>query len=40
MPYIRQPNPWDLQWRDEPLKYLALETNGPHVQKTQKAIGN
>jgi len=27
LPHIRHPNPWDLHWRDEPPKHLALKTN-------------
>lgn len=38
--HITCPNPWDLQWRDKPSKYLALKTNGAHIQEVQRAIGN
>lgn len=34
------PQPRDLHWEDEPLKHLALKTNEPYVQESQRAVGN
>ena len=31
MPHPRHPKPWDLRWRDEPSKCLALKTNGAYI---------
>lgn len=38
--HIGHSNLWDLQWRDRPPKYLALETNGAYVQGTQGLWGS
>ena len=40
MPHVKHPNPWDLHWKEEPPKCLALKTKGTYIQETQRAIGN
>jgi len=39
-PYIRHPNSWDLHWRDEPPKHLALKINGAYIQESQTVVTN
>lgn len=34
---FRDPNPWDLPWREKSPKYLAPKTNKTYVQDSQKA---
>ena len=38
--YIKQPGPWDLPQRDEPLEWLAWKINKADAQGSQSAIRN
>lgn len=38
--HIKHPGSWDLHQREEPLKCLALKTNGADIQWSQSAIEN
>lgn len=38
--HIMYSNAWVLHCRDKPPKYLALKTNGEHIQENHKTIGN
>ena len=40
VPHIRQPNPWDLQWKENTPKLLGVKSNGAYFQKNPRAIGN
>ena len=31
---------WELQWKEDSPKCLALETNGAYIQGTERTVGN